>query len=88
MSLKLVRFLMRLTSETVTIELKNGSVVQGTVVGQCPNHTAPPHSQPAKHRASSSGKTCLSSPARLSLCLLCSVVRVTCRAVVWCQAWT
>ena len=34
MSLKLVRFLMRLTGETVTVELKNGSVVQGTVVGQ------------------------------------------------------
>lgn len=32
-SLKLVRFLMRLTRETVTLELKNGSVIEGTVAG-------------------------------------------------------
>ena len=31
--MKLVRFLMKLNNETVTIELKNGSVVHGTVVG-------------------------------------------------------
>lgn len=31
--MKLVRFLMRLTNETVTVELKNGTVVQGTVAG-------------------------------------------------------
>jgi small nuclear ribonucleoprotein D1 len=31
--MKLVRFLMKLSSETVTIELKNGSVATGTVVG-------------------------------------------------------
>ena len=46
MSLKLVRFLMRLTSETVTIELKNGTVVQGTVVGQ-PPAIHPVRTQPA-----------------------------------------
>jgi small nuclear ribonucleoprotein D1 len=31
--MKLVRFLMKLSGETVTIELKNGSVATGTVVG-------------------------------------------------------
>ena len=31
--MKLVRFLMKLSNETVTVELKNGSIVQGTVEG-------------------------------------------------------
>ena len=33
MSLKLVRVLMRLAGESVVVELKNGTVVQGVVVG-------------------------------------------------------
>lgn len=31
--MKLVRFLMKLTNESVTVELKNGTTIQGTVAG-------------------------------------------------------
>jgi len=32
--MKLVRFLMKLKDEKVTVELKNGTVIEGTIVGE------------------------------------------------------
>lgn len=32
--MKLVRFLMKCTGEGVTVELKNGTVIQGTITGK------------------------------------------------------
>lgn len=35
--MKLVRFLMKLTNETVQIELKNQTIIQGTIISVSPN---------------------------------------------------
>jgi len=32
--MKLVRFLMKLSNETIIVELKNGSIISGTVTGK------------------------------------------------------
>jgi len=35
--MKLVRFLMKLTNETIQIELKNQTIIQGTIISVSPN---------------------------------------------------
>ncbi|KAG5642690.1 hypothetical protein DXG03_002318 [Asterophora parasitica] len=47
--MKLVRFLMKLNNESVTVQLKNGSTVHGTITG------APPPSYPTHARVSDPG---------------------------------
>ena len=78
MSLKLVRFLMRLTGETVVVELKNGSVVQGTVVGQ-------PHTHSRAHELTQPTQRAPHAQPRLSL-LLSSLSPVSCW-LCGSQAW-
>ena len=36
--MKLVRFLMKMLNETVTIELKNGTIIVGTILGKYSMH--------------------------------------------------
>lgn len=43
--MKLVKFLQKLSNETATVELKNGTVVHGTILG---NHPTTPHLLPRK----------------------------------------
>jgi small nuclear ribonucleoprotein D1 len=38
--MKLVQFLQKLNNESVTVELKNGSVVQGTITGSFLSHVS------------------------------------------------
>jgi hypothetical protein len=51
--LRLNRFLMKLSNETVTVELKNGSIVHGTIVGAstCPSAVSVPFLAFARRRA-------------------------------------
>ncbi len=43
--MKLVRFLMKLNNEVVTVELKNGTIVHGTVAGKPANHIPEPQNR-------------------------------------------
>ncbi len=54
--MKLVRFLMKLSNESVSIELKNGTVLHGTIVGldvhmntHLKNVKVTPRNRPAQH---------------------------------------
>ena len=96
-TMKLVRFLMKLTNETVTIEMKNGSVVTGTIVGvfpfPCPSFSGSNRAARLRRHLQNDGHQtlCRAGNSRRSsgaAASPCDQARSACAATGgWCWCW-